>query len=341
MSYAVDGLARAQTGLVIGKADRVVALGHGGQLSAALPVHRPAAVAQGIAYAVVCYLLAVICCEQVAPLSVAVGVGSSRSAAADCAAAGAGVLRAAEDIAAVIVGVVPRFSRRRVLLPYQLAEIVVLICYGLVAGDGEYVSVGVVGVVEVRSLAAVGVCDRLDLCGGICAVNVAVGVAGAENGAAAVFDRRPGAAAMAVIGYLLGDVTVAECGRTAVVVIGVCIAEAFAAYALGQCCDIVLCIICPAEIMENDVVTVSLNHADEPVRTVVQIVLGREQSPAGYCPVCYRDGLHLNADKLSFPVIGVVEAYALVVGAVREPAGEGVHIVVEVLPVVSVAVGLR
>ena len=42
----------------------------------------------------------------------------------------------------------------------------------------------------------------------------------------------------------------------------------------------------------------------------------------------------------SFAVIGVVEAYALVVGAVCEPAGEGVHIVVEILPVVPVAVGL-
>ena len=93
--------------------------------------------------------------------------------------------------------------------------------------------------------------------------------------------------------------------------------------------------------MENNVVTVSFNHTDEPVGAVVQIVLGREQSPAGYCAVCYRDGLHLNADKLSFSVIGVIEAYALVVRAVREPAGEGVHIVVEVLPVVPVAVGLR
>ena len=91
-----------------------------------------------------------------------------------------------------------------------MAEIVILICYGLSAGDGEYIPVGVVGVVEVSSLAAVGIGDSLDLSGGICTVNVAVGVAGAEDGAAAVLDRRPGAAAMAVIGYLLGDVTVAE-----------------------------------------------------------------------------------------------------------------------------------
>lgn len=78
-----------------------------------------------------------------------------------------------------------------------MAEIVILICYGLSTRDRCYVSTSVVSVVEVRSLAAVGVGDRLDLSGGICAVNVAVGVAGAENGAAAVFDRRPGAAAMA------------------------------------------------------------------------------------------------------------------------------------------------
>ena len=145
---------------------------------------------------------------------------------------------------------------------------------------------------------------------------------------------------MTVISYLLGDVAVAEGGRTAVIVIGVCIAEALAAYALGQRRDIVLRIICPAEVMLYDVVSVSLDHADEPVGAVVQIVLGREQRSAGDCPVCYRDGLHLNADKLSFSVIGVIEAYALIVGAVREPAGEGVHIVVEVFPVVPVAVGL-
>ena len=121
VSYAVDGFARAQTGLVVGKVQRVAALGHRGQLPAALPAHRPAAVAKRVAYAVIAYGLAVVRGQQVAPFSIAVGVGGSRSAAADCAAARAGVLRAAEDIAAVIVGVVPRFSRRRVLLPYQLA----------------------------------------------------------------------------------------------------------------------------------------------------------------------------------------------------------------------------
>ena len=210
MSYAVDGFVRAQAGLIVGEAQRVAAICHTCQPPTALPAHRPAAVAQGVAYAVVSYLLAVVCGQQVAPFSIAVGVGSSRSAAADRAVARAGVLCAAEDIAAVVVGVIPRLSRRRVLLPYQLAEIVILICYGLSAGDGEYIPVGVVGVVEVSSLAAVGIGDSLDLSGGICTVNVAVGVAGAEDGAAAVLDRRPGAAAMAVIGYLLGDVTVAE-----------------------------------------------------------------------------------------------------------------------------------
>ena len=144
MGYAVNSLACAQAGLVIGKAQCVAALGHACQLSAALPAHRPATVAQGIAYAVVCYLLAVVRGEQVAPLRVTIGIGSGRSAAADCAAAGAGVLRAAEDIAAVIVGVVPRFSRRRILFPYQLAEIVILICYGLSIRDRCYVSTSVV-----------------------------------------------------------------------------------------------------------------------------------------------------------------------------------------------------
>ena len=67
VSYAVDGLARAQTGLVICKAQRVAAFGHGGQLSAALPRHSPAAVAKWVAYAVVAYGLAIVCGEQIAP----------------------------------------------------------------------------------------------------------------------------------------------------------------------------------------------------------------------------------------------------------------------------------
>ena len=146
VSYAVDGLACAQTGLVIGKAKRIAAFGHGGQLSAALPAHSPAAVAQRVAYTVIAYGLAVVCGQQVAPFSIAVGVGGSRSAAADCAAARAGVLCAAEDIAAVVVSIVPRLSRRRILFPYQLAEIVILIYYGLSTRDRCYVSTSVVGV---------------------------------------------------------------------------------------------------------------------------------------------------------------------------------------------------
>ena len=67
MSYTVYSLARTQTGLVIGKAQCVAALGHACQLPAALPVHRPAAIAQGVAYAVVCYLLAIVHGEQIAP----------------------------------------------------------------------------------------------------------------------------------------------------------------------------------------------------------------------------------------------------------------------------------
>ena len=93
MSYAVDGFVRAQARLIIGEAQCVAAFGHACQLSAALPRHSPATVAKRVAYAVVCYLLAIVRGQKVAPLSVAVGVGSSRSAAADCAAAGASVFR--------------------------------------------------------------------------------------------------------------------------------------------------------------------------------------------------------------------------------------------------------
>lgn len=107
VSYTVDGFARTQARFIVDKAKRVAALGHACQLSAALPAHRPAAVAQGIAYAVVAYCLAIVRGEQVSPFRVTVGIGSGRSAAADRTVARAGVLCAAEDIAAVVVCVVP------------------------------------------------------------------------------------------------------------------------------------------------------------------------------------------------------------------------------------------
>ena len=67
MGYAVNSLACAQAGLIVGEAQRVAALGHACEPPTALPAHRPATVAQGIAYAVVSYLLAVVRGQQVAP----------------------------------------------------------------------------------------------------------------------------------------------------------------------------------------------------------------------------------------------------------------------------------
>ena len=74
---AVDRLGNALAVGIVAVGDAAAGFAHGRQLAAVLPGIRPRAVVQGIAYGVVGDGLPVICCQQVRPISVAVGVGAA------------------------------------------------------------------------------------------------------------------------------------------------------------------------------------------------------------------------------------------------------------------------
>ena len=74
---AVDCLGNALAIGIVAVGAAAAALAHGRQLAAMLPAVGPCAVGQGIAYGVVGDGLPVICCQQVRPISVAVGIGAA------------------------------------------------------------------------------------------------------------------------------------------------------------------------------------------------------------------------------------------------------------------------
>ena len=74
---AVDCLGNALAIGIVAVGDAAAALAHRRQLAAVLPGVGPCAVGQGIAYGIVGDGFPVICCQQVRPISVAVGVGAA------------------------------------------------------------------------------------------------------------------------------------------------------------------------------------------------------------------------------------------------------------------------
>ena len=74
---AVDCLGNALAIGIVAVGDAAAALAHRRQLAAVLPGVGPCAVGQGIAYGIVGDGFPVICCQQVRPISVAVGIGSA------------------------------------------------------------------------------------------------------------------------------------------------------------------------------------------------------------------------------------------------------------------------
>ena len=74
---AVDRFGNALAVGIVAVGDAAATLAHGRQLTAMLPGIGPCAVGQGIAYGIVGDGFPVICCQQVRPISVAVGVGAA------------------------------------------------------------------------------------------------------------------------------------------------------------------------------------------------------------------------------------------------------------------------
>ena len=73
----VDRLGNALAIGIVAIGDAAAALAHGRQLAAVLPGVGPCAVGQGIAYGIVGDGFPVICCQQVRPIGVAVGIGAA------------------------------------------------------------------------------------------------------------------------------------------------------------------------------------------------------------------------------------------------------------------------
>ena len=73
----VDRLGNTLAVGVVAVGDAAAALAHGRQPAAMLPAVGPRSVVQGVAYGIVGDGFPVICCQQVRPIGVAVGVGAA------------------------------------------------------------------------------------------------------------------------------------------------------------------------------------------------------------------------------------------------------------------------
>ena len=133
---AVDSLRDALAVGIVAVGDCLAGLAHPRELAAVLPCVGPRAVAEKIAERIRCQALAVDAREQVAPRGVVVAIGNGTHRRAE-GSGRIGVLRLALDVAAVIVGIRPRLSRRLIVLPHELVEAVVGVgrC-ALAVGDG-------------------------------------------------------------------------------------------------------------------------------------------------------------------------------------------------------------
>ena len=134
---AVDGLRDALAIGIVAVGDIRPGLAHPRELAAMLPCIRPRAVAEKIADLVRCQALPADARQQIAPARVAVAIGDGAHRRAETS-GGVGILRFAQDVPAVIVGIRPRLSRRLIVLAHELVEAVVGIGRrALAVGDGR------------------------------------------------------------------------------------------------------------------------------------------------------------------------------------------------------------
>ena len=123
-----------------------IGAGHLLQLAAVLPTVAPCAVVGQVTDGIGGQCLSVVAGEQILPRAITVTIGDGVQCRAQRA-GGVGILRLAEDVAAVVVGVDPRLARRLIVLAGQLVEAVVDVAGGVGAvGDGGDVPTTVVGV---------------------------------------------------------------------------------------------------------------------------------------------------------------------------------------------------
>ena len=134
---AVDGFRDALAVGIIAVGDIRPGLAHPCELAAVLPCVGPRAIAQEVADLIRRQTLAVDAREQVAPRGVVVAIGNGTHRRAETS-GGVGILRFAQDVPAVIVGIRPRLPRRLIVLADELVEAVVGVGRrALAVGDEE------------------------------------------------------------------------------------------------------------------------------------------------------------------------------------------------------------
>ena len=134
---AVDSLRDALAVGIVAVGDIRPGLAHPSELAAMLPCVRPRAVTQEVADLIRRQTLAVDARQQIAPARVAVSIGNGARRRVETS-GGVGILRFAQDVPAVIVGIRPRFPRRLIVLAHQLVEAVVGIGHcALAVEDGR------------------------------------------------------------------------------------------------------------------------------------------------------------------------------------------------------------
>ena len=131
---------------IVAVGDCLAGLAHPSELAAVLPCVRPRAVAQEVADLIRRQALPADAREQVAPACIAVAVVDGAHHRAETSGR-IDILRLAQNVPAVIVGIGPRLSRRLIVLANKLVEAVVGVGRRTLAvGDGRDVPARVVGI---------------------------------------------------------------------------------------------------------------------------------------------------------------------------------------------------
>ena len=218
-----------------------IGAGHLLQLAAVLPSIAPCAVIGKIADLVRCQQLSIIAGQQILPRAVAIAVGDGIQCCAQRA-GGVDILRLAEDITTVVVGVDPRLARRLIVLAGQLVEAVVDVAGGVgTVGYRCNIAPCIVGVGVGRAAGR----PLVNLRAGGGRSGILVGNAGADNSAAAALGRNAGHAAVDIVG-IVGALAACCCLlQPVVVIVGVVGGIAGAVQRLGLRGQVVLVVIAP------------------------------------------------------------------------------------------------
>ena len=182
-----------------------------------LPRVRPRAVAQEVADLIRRQALAADARQQVAPARVAVAVGDGAHRRAESSGR-IGVLRLAPDVAAVIVGIRPRLSRRLIVLTHQLIEAVVGVGHrALAVGDRRDVPARVVGV-GIRRRAGF---PRRDLPRGRRGRGIVVADCGLDHGLPAILRVHRGHPTQRIVGVARGDGSLRRFRQAVILIVGI------------------------------------------------------------------------------------------------------------------------